>query len=62
MVISQGFLFAGFLLAGWRGWVNLFDIYTWGVFGVFCGFAVPNVVEHFANRMPRKKKTALQQK
>lgn len=55
MVLGLCFLFAGFLLAGWRGWVELFSEYAWGVFGLVGMFTVPNVAEKIITRFPKRK-------
>jgi hypothetical protein len=57
MIIGLCFLLAGYVLAGWRGWGNMFGEYAWGVFGLTIAFMVPNVAEHFASRWTPKSKS-----
>lgn len=55
MVIGFSFLFAGYVLTGFKGWSEvLFSTYAWTVVSLFVGFAVPNVLEKFAAIFPRK--------
>lgn len=55
MIITQAWVFAGFVLTGWFRWPEtLFEMLVWPLVVGFVGFAVPNVVEKLLPLFQRK--------